>query len=717
MRSADGKRAGALNFRGLPPVYNVTAVFILGIFAAMNSFLVFALTAGLLIFLCSGSYKVKVLYAIVFAFGFLNLSMRMKAPLPYPAGAVTVKGEVRLFPKKKSFVLKTEKGNFLVWHGGGEKLKGGAKSLPKAGDITEVTGIFSPLEERKNSFSADWKKINEAQGISGRIFAKKIKVFSPASGFTRGIVKMRASADKSIEKHFDNDSAAYVRGFLWGEKSGLEKDVIRNFRRAGLMHLLAVSGLHIGLFTAIAAVFLSFFISRGNALLVSVPLAFMYSLLCGATPSSVRAAVMFSIMAVGLRTGRRGALGSSLFAAALVMLIFNPLWLFTAAFRLSYLAAAGIIFISPLLFRAFKKVMPSFIAAPLGVGIACQIMIIPVLNETFYEFSVITPVMNLIVIPIAALIVFSLFSFFCAAFFTVPSFFPAVIVSAVKGAAVWGAGVFAAAGSLFILLIDKILQATALVPNAMAGWGHLSVLTYTAYYALIFSLLSKKKRIIAAAMLFFAAAVICQVKSRRAFRLYVPEFGSGDCCFFTAGGKWYQIGTVSDIAGNMASEYDAFIKYHGIKEIEGCFILSSSIYHIASFKQLMEKNLVKKFYLRIGVKMTNEFEILLYEGRGRNLFRDFNSPFDENGFRFSLSGEALVIERKVRRRMFTVAGGGSSPRKIIYAFGEKTAPGHCDVFIGDVYEFCKHWIIPQFEEKELIIRLGREVIKERWMKR
>jgi len=698
-----------INLRGLPPIYKVTSVFILGIFAAREHFAFFIVIAALLIFLCSGSHKAKIFYALIFALGFLNFSMRMNAPLPYPAGAVTLKGEARLFPQKKSFVLKTEKGNFLVWHGGGKKLIGGVKTLPGAGDFAEVTGIFSPLEERRNSFSTDWKKINEAQGISGRIFAKKIKVFGHPSGLNRLVATMRASADKSIERHFDADSASYVRGFLWGEKSGLEKDIIKNFRRAGLMHLLAVSGLHIGLFTAIAAVFLSFFISRGNALLASVPLAFMYSLLCGATPSSVRAAVMFSIMAVGLRTGRRGALGSSLFAAALVMLIFNPLWLFTAAFRLSYLAAAGIIFISPVLFRFFKKVMPSFIAAPLGVGIACQIMIIPVLNETFYEFSVITPVMNLIVIPIAALIVFSLFSFFCAVFLPVPSLFPAVIVSAVKGAAVWGAGVFASAGSLFILLIDRILQATALVPNAMAGWGHMSVLTYGAYYALIFSILSKRKRIIAAAALFFAVAVICQITGRRAFRLYVPEFGSGDCCFFTAAGKWYQIGTASDIAGNMAAEYDAFIKYHGIKEIEGCFILSSSIYHIASFKQLMEKNLVKKFYLRIGVKMTNEFEILLYEGRGRNLFEDFCALFDENGFSFSLSGEALVIERKVRR-------GGRTPRKIIYAFGEQTAPGHCDVFIGDVYEFCKYWIIPQFEEKELVIRLGREVMKEPWMK-
>ena len=703
-----------MKFSRLPPVYIVTAVFIAGIFAARENFAVFAVTSALMIFLCSGSYKAKIFYALVFALGVLNLSMRLSAPLPYPAGAVTVKGEVRLFPKKKSFVLETENGNFLVWHGDGEKLEGGRKTLPCAGDTAEVTGLFSPLEERKNSFSTDWKKINESQGISGRIFAKKIKVLGHPSGFTRLVVKMRAAADKSIEKHFDTDSASYVRGFLWGEKAGLEKDIIKNFRRAGLMHLLAVSGLHIGLFTAIAAVFLSFFISRGNALLASVPLAFMYALLCGATPSSVRAAVMFSIMAVGLRTGRRGALGSSLFAAALVMLIFNPLWLFTVAFRLSYLAAGGIIFMSPALFGAFKKVMPSFIAAPLGVGIACQIMIIPVLNETFYEFSVITPVMNLIVIPIAALIVFSLFSFFCAAFFTVPSFFPAVIVSAVKGVTLWSAGIFASAGSLFILLIDKILRATVLVPHAMAGWGHLSVLTYGAYYALIFSILSKRKRIIAAAVLFFAAALVCQIADRRSFRLYVPEFGSGDCCFFTASGKWYQIGTASDIAGNMAAEYDAFIKYHGIKEIEGCFILSSSIYHIASFKQLMEKNLVKKFYLRIGVKMTNEFEILLYEGRGRNLFKDFRAPFDENGFSFSLSGEALVIEREVRRG--GVFRSGRTLRKIIYAFGEQTAPGHCDVFIGDVYEFCKYWIIPQFEEKEIIIRLGREVIKESWMK-
>ncbi|MBA3053311.1 ComEC/Rec2 family competence protein [bacterium] len=670
----------------LPPIYPVTAAFILGIFAAREQFAVFAVLSAILILLSAPTVKAGVIYAIVFVMGFLNLSMRAIPRSSYPPGAVTVSGEVRLFPKKDSFALKTEKGNVLVWHGGGEKLEGARKSLPQAGDIVTVEGLFSGLEEKKNSFSTDWKRINEAQGVCGRIFAKKIEMRGHPSGFKKFVVGLRAAADKSIGKYFDSDSAAYVRGFLWGEKSGLEKDIIKNFRRAGLMHLLAVSGLHIGLFTAIAAVFLSFFMGRGNALLASVPLAFMYSLLCGATPSSVRAAVMFSIMAVGLRTGRRGALGSSLFAAALFMLILNPLWLFTAAFRLSYLAAAGIIFISPPLFRIFKKIMPSFIAAPLAVGIACQIIIIPVLNETFYEFSLLTPLMNLVVIPIAALLVFALFSFFCAA--------------AVSS---WAAGVFASAASLFIFLIDKLLRVTVLVPNAMTGWGHLNILTYGAYYALLFALLSKRKRIMAAAFLFFAAALLWQMNDRGVFRLYVPAFGSGDCCFFTSSGKWYQIGVASDIAGNMAPEYDQFIKYHGIKKIEGCFILSSSIYHIGSFKQLMEKDLVRKFYLRIGVRRTNEFENLLYEGRGRGLFRDLSAPLEENGFKLYLSGEALIIER--------------SPRKIIYAFGEKTAPGHCDVFIGDVYEFCKHWIIPQFEDKEVIIRLGRKVIREDWMRK
>jgi len=665
----------------LPPIYPVTALFTLGIFAAHEHFVLFAVLASIIVLLTAPSARSGFVYMIVFVVGFLNLSMRSVAVSSYPEGAVIVSGEVELFPKKDSFVMRTERGKALVWHGGGEKLEGGRKSLPGAGDIVSVEGLFTALSEKKNSFSTDWKRINEAQGIGGRIFAKKIEVRGHPSGFKKFIVRLRTAADNGIEKYFGSDSAAYVRGFLWGEKSGLEKDIIKNFRRAGLMHLLAVSGLHIALFTSIAAVFLSFFMSRGNALLMSVPLAFLYALLCGATPSSVRAALMFSIMALGLRSGRRGALGSSLFAAAFFMLILNPLWLFTAGFRLSYLAAAGIIFISPPLFRIFKKIMPGFIAAPLAVGIACQIMIIPVLNETFYEFSIITPVMNLVVIPIAALLVFALFSFFCT-----------VAVSS------WAAGVFASSATLFVTLIDKILRATVLVPNAMAGWGHLSVFTYAAYYALIFSFLSKRLRIVAAAFLLFLTAIACQLNSRREFRLCVPAFGSGDCCFFTSSGKWYQIGTASDIAGKMAAEYDQFIKYHGIKEIEGCFILTSSVYHTASFKELMDKNLVKKFHLRIGIKRTADVENLLYDGRGRGLFRDFREPFEEGDFRFSLSGEALLIE--------------AAGRKIVYAFGEDTRPGPCDVFIGDVYEFCKYWLIPQFEDKEVIIRLGRKVLRE-----
>jgi len=399
---------------------------------------------------------------------------------------------------------------------------------------------------------------------------------------------------------------------------------------------------------------------------------------------------MFAFLSAGLYSGRRGSLGSGLFAAALIMLIVNPMWLFAVGFKLSFLAAGGIIFFSPVLTKIFKHFMPNFFAESFSIGISCQLFILPALNETFFEISVITPFINIFVLPLAGGIVFSVFLFFIMS-----------LVSAVALTApvfLFLSRIFASAASFFVTLLGVILKTTSSCPFAMASIGHFPLYVYLAFYAVLFAIISKKRRFIFSSLGIFAASVFYLAASRMQFKVYVPYFGAGDCVFFTSRGKWFQAGTASDVGGNLPEEYKRFVKYHGIKKIEGCFILSPSIYHLGAFDELLKAGLVKKFYLRVGMPMTNEFEHILYAGGGKNIFRDFKDKVVLGGVTFSLSGEAMKAER--------------NGRTAVYSFGEDTNPGPCDVFIGDVYERCKYWVIPQLEKREVVFTLSGKVKKK-----
>jgi len=559
----------------------------------------------------------------------------------------------------------------------------------KAADTVSVSGKFMPVEERKNFSDVNWYRINTARKIKGRLFTKNVKIVSRSSGISKILYETRKKLDEKLSLYFSGRYSAYLRGFIWGDKTALSDEVLTNFRRTGLMHLLAVSGLHIGLFTTVFAVFISFFTGRRPAIILCIPFAFIYSFLCGASVSSLRAAIMFSILAAGLYIGRRGSMGSGLFASALIMLLIDPLSIFQVGFQLSYLATAGIIFLSPKITRFLNKFLPKSVASVISIGFACQIFIIPILNNTFLEFSVITPFINPFVLPIAGGIVFSIFLFFLSC-----------LLSMLGGIFSPLAVIFSSACSFFITILDVILNKAGAVSFAMIGAGHLAVLLCIAYYLFLFSIVMGKRKFFFISLLILLGSAFYHLSASREFRIHVPKFGRGECVFLASGGKWYQIGTASDIEGKLQDGYLRFLKFYGIKEISGCFILSPSIYHLGAFEKILERGLCRNFYYRQDIPRTNEFESILYLSGGEGILKKIKKDFTENGFAFSIKGETL----RIKKGNFHVA----------YVYGSEIQKEDFDVCVGGFCRDCKFCIIPKEEEKEIILRMGRKVKRKKW---
>jgi len=669
----------------IPPVYIVTVLFILGIISRFYNSYLFFLPALAVAVIFSSRLKWSFVYLAVFLFAFFYTGRHI--PVMPETGAPSGKritGRVRGFPKGRTFILKTEEGRFMVWT---------KAAMPHPGDTVSVAGKFMPVEERRNFSDVNWYSINTVKKIKGRIFTKYVRVVSRSSGLNKLLYETRKKLDEKMSRYFSGKNAAYLRGFIWGDKSALSDEALTNFRRTGLMHLLAVSGLHIGLFTTVFAVFISFFSGSRRALLLCIPFAFLYSFLCGASVSSLRAAIMFSILAAGLYIGRRGSMGSGLFASALVMLLIDPLSIFQVGFQLSYLATAGIIFLSPRITRFLNKFLPKSVSSVISIGFACQIFIIPILNNTFLEFSVITPFINPFVLPVAGGIVFSVFLFFLSSLLAVIPFLGYISSNL--------SIIFSSAGSFFITVLDVILNKAGAVSFAMLGLGHLAALLCIVYYLFLFSIVMGKRKYILISLLILAGSFFYNLRAGREFSIHVPKFGRGECVFLTAGGKWYQIGTASDIEGELQDGYLRFLKFYGIKEISGCFILSPSIYHLGAFEKILERGLCRNFYYRRDIQRTNEFENILYLSGGKGILKKIERDFAENGFVFSIKGETL----RIKKGKFRIA----------YVYGSEIPEEDIDVCIGNYCRNCKFSIIPKEEWKEIILKMGRKVKEKKWL--
>lgn len=197
--------------------------------------------------------------------------------------------------------------------------------------------------------------------------------------------------------------AGVAEAMTLGWRGDLEPDLYSQFRDAGIMHLLCVSGLHVGLLAAMVGWFLLWLgeerrgrIIRGSLQLVAL---WGFALLTGWAPATVRAALMFSLFVVSHMMGRRTESLNLLALAAIVMLAADPQLLFDTGWQLSFSAVTGILLARPAI-QLFHN--PFWQAAV--VSLAATLTTLPVTLSTFHTFQPYFLISNIIIVPLAAII-------------------------------------------------------------------------------------------------------------------------------------------------------------------------------------------------------------------------------------------------------------------------------------------------------------------------
>ncbi len=295
--------------------------------------------------------------------------------------------------------------------------KDSLSSKLKFGDELLIKGNLNFLEPPKNPKEFDYKRYLENRSIyqQGYLASDDWRLLDSKSKeldvFANDARQFLLSSLKS--NGVEGDQYAIASALILGSKDELDFEVKQAYATAGAMHVLAVSGLHVGIIFLILNTLLTILdtfkkgrIVKAIILLISL---WMYAMITGLSPSVLRAATMFSFVIMGTVLNRNSSIYNTLAASAFFLLIVNPNLLFEVGFQLSYIAVLGIVYLQPLIYKWIytRWWLLDKIWAITAVSIAAQIATLPLTLYYFNQFPVYFMLSNLLVIP-SAIVILSL---------------------------------------------------------------------------------------------------------------------------------------------------------------------------------------------------------------------------------------------------------------------------------------------------------------------
>ncbi len=279
----------------------------------------------------------------------------------------------------------------------------------QAGDIIIFSDPPQTIENKNNPYEFDYKKYLERKSIYRQVYI-------PANNFikTKQIKKsISIWAEKTREKllqiyrsqPIDETEFEILSALTLGYKRELEPETKRIFSASGASHVLAVSGLHVGIVFYLITLFFGFLRNKKSGrfvfMLISISILWIYAFITGLSPSVMRAAAMFSIFAIGENLNRRSNIYNLMAISAFILLLINPNNLFDIGFQLSYAAVFGIVFLQPKLEKLIfvKNKISRFFWMLVTVSVAAQITTFPITSYYFGQFPTYFWLTNIFIIP------------------------------------------------------------------------------------------------------------------------------------------------------------------------------------------------------------------------------------------------------------------------------------------------------------------------------
>ena len=282
-----------------------------------------------------------------------------------------------------------------------------------AGDEIWINASIYPIPKAFNPYQFDYSKYLEKQNVAHQIYANEnqIRVIQTRKNIDFYIENLRNNLSESFSiHHFEPKTKAIIDALILGQRLELDKDTIADYSNAGVIHILAISGLHI----SIIYFFIVFLLKplkriRFGAeiqLLLVLAILWLFALLTGLPASVTRAVTLFSFISIGKYFNQPKAIYNALAVSALLILLVKPNSIFDIGFQLSYAAVLSIVLFQPFYKKFYfseNKIAIYFTDIVL-VSLAAQIGVLPLSLYYFNQLPLLFLWANLVIIPISSLV-------------------------------------------------------------------------------------------------------------------------------------------------------------------------------------------------------------------------------------------------------------------------------------------------------------------------
>ncbi len=280
---------------------------------------------------------------------------------------------------------------------------------PQIGTYVQIEGQCRQFKCARNPGEFDSRDYYRILKISYRITDAKVKgTYGSPDSLREGLYRLRCYFEGNLDKCLNEQDAGIMKAVLLGDKNELDDEIKDIYKRNGVIHVIAISGVHISLIGMTLYKLL-----RKTSLwlipsaVVSIVVMYLYGVMCGMSTSAFRAILMFSVRLLADMIGRTYDMLSALSLAAIMLLIEQPLYIRHSGFLMSFGAILAIGYILPAFPEVIQKGKLKFISAPLAISLVT----FPVYISCYYTFPVYSIVINLMIIPLVSLLM--LFGILC----------------------------------------------------------------------------------------------------------------------------------------------------------------------------------------------------------------------------------------------------------------------------------------------------------------
>ena len=272
------------------------------------------------------------------------------------------------------------------------------------GDIVYYEGEFFEPERARNEYGFDNRNYLKQKKIGGYIFANKVEL--RGKNFFYKILSIRKIINNYLEKKYSRQAYGFINGIFLADSSDIDSDIKDNFKKSSLLHILAVSGMHINIIVNILnRIFEKIKIHKKKSKIIICILLILYMILIGNPVSCMRAVIMELFDCISFIFNKNPNFKNNIIISLIIICFLNPYNVLNIGLWLSYGGTIGIVYISKFINKKInhifkpKNKLTKFVSSNISISLSVQLLIFPIVIYSFNTISLTGIVSNLIISP------------------------------------------------------------------------------------------------------------------------------------------------------------------------------------------------------------------------------------------------------------------------------------------------------------------------------